>query len=57
MDFLCGNFNIYDRKMFETKEWKQYLNEFNSVNTWLVYVSFLLGLDIVQIKILLLQRF
>jgi hypothetical protein len=29
MDFLCGNFNIYDRKMFETKEWKQYLNEFN----------------------------
>ncbi|MEY5042250.1 MAG: hypothetical protein RLZZ414_1809, partial [Bacteroidota bacterium] len=30
---------------------------FNSVNVLLVYVSFLLGLDIVQIKILLLQRF
>ena len=29
MKFLCGNFNIYDRKMFETKEWEQFLNEFN----------------------------
>ena len=29
MKQLCGNFNIYDRKMFDLKEWKQYLKEFN----------------------------
>ena len=27
--FLSGNCNIYNRKLFETKEWKQYLKEFN----------------------------
>ena len=31
MNYLCGNCNIYNKKMFETKEWKQYLNEFNSL--------------------------
>ena len=29
MEQLCGNFNIYNRKMFEMPEWKQYNNEFN----------------------------
>ena len=29
LPYLCGNFNIYDRKMFDLKEWKQYLKEFN----------------------------
>lgn len=29
MKQLCGNFNIYDRKMFELPEWKQYNKEFN----------------------------
>lgn len=27
----CGNCNIYNRKMFETQEWKQYLQEFNDL--------------------------
>lgn len=31
LKFLCGNANIYNRKMFETEEWKQYLNEFNKL--------------------------
>ena len=31
MKYLCGNCNIYNRKMFETNEWKQYLNEFNKL--------------------------
>lgn len=31
MNFLSGNCNIYNRKMFETDEWKQYLNEFNKL--------------------------
>ena len=31
MKYLCGNCNIYNRKMFETNEWKQYLNEFNNL--------------------------
>jgi len=31
MKFLCGNCNIYNRKMFETEEWKNYLSEFNKI--------------------------
>ena len=31
MKYLCGNCNIYNRKMFETQEWKQYLEEFNKL--------------------------
>jgi len=31
MKFLCGNCNIYNRKMFETQEWVQYLDEFNNL--------------------------
>jgi len=31
MDYLSGNCNIYNRKMFETKEWKQYNYEFNKL--------------------------
>ena len=27
--FLSGNCNIYNRKLFETNQWKQYLKEFN----------------------------
>jgi hypothetical protein len=27
----CGNLNVYNRKMFETQQWKQYLNEFNTL--------------------------
>ena len=27
----CGNCNIYNRKMFETQEWRQYLQEFNDL--------------------------
>lgn len=29
MKQLCGNFNIYNRKMFKLQEWKQYNKEFN----------------------------
>ena len=29
MKMLSGNFNIYNRKMFDTTEWKQYNKEFN----------------------------
>jgi len=31
LKYLCGNCNIYNRKMFESKEWKQYLDEFNNL--------------------------
>jgi len=31
LKFLCGNCNIYNRKMFSSKEWKQYLQEFNDL--------------------------
>lgn len=31
MKYLSGNCNIYNRQMFETDEWKQYLNEFNKL--------------------------
>lgn len=27
----CGNFNVYNRKMFETDTWRQYLAEFNDL--------------------------
>lgn len=27
----CGNLNVYNRKMFETDTWKQYLDEFNDL--------------------------
>jgi hypothetical protein len=28
----CGNLNVYNRKMFETDNWKQYLAEFNELS-------------------------
>lgn len=31
MNYLCGNCNIYNRKLFDNKEWKQYLDEFNKI--------------------------
>ena len=31
LDWNLGNLNIYNRKMFETGEWKQYNNEFNKL--------------------------
>lgn len=31
MKYLAGNCNIYNRKMFETEEWKNYLSEFNKI--------------------------
>tara|TARA_Y100000816_G_C26095902_1_gene579983 strand:- start:463 stop:777 length:315 start_codon:yes stop_codon:yes gene_type:complete len=31
LDWNLGNLNIYNRKMFETDEWKQYNYEFNKL--------------------------
>ena len=31
MFYLSGNCNIYNRKMFITDEWKNYLNKFNEL--------------------------
>lgn len=31
MNYLCGNCNIYNRRMFQTKEWNDYLYEFNKI--------------------------
>lgn len=31
INHLSGNCNIYNRKMFDTDEWKNYLNEFNKL--------------------------
>ena len=31
MNYLCGNCNIYNMKMFQTNEWKEYLSEFNKL--------------------------
>ena len=31
MKFLCGNCNIYNRKLFESEDWKNYLSEFNKI--------------------------
>ena len=31
MKHLSGNFNLYNRKMFEMKEWNQYLKDFNDL--------------------------
>ena len=29
LKWSCGNLNVYNRKMFDCNEWKDYLNEFN----------------------------
>lgn len=31
MDFLCGNCNIYNRKMFESEDWKKFNDDFNQI--------------------------
>lgn len=31
LKWSCGNLNVYNRKMFDCNEWKDYLNEFNKV--------------------------
>ena len=31
MNYLSGNFNIYNRKMFEGNDWKNFLDEFNKI--------------------------
>ena len=31
LDLSCGNCNIYNRKMFNTKEWETYNNSFNKI--------------------------